>query len=173
MSSVLDDTPRDCIVNSCGAQADTGIIRDAEINRGEYGPLGWTQGGGDCKPDAVIGQYMGLSTAPKYTGGRTFTGKLDPIEEEGKKQRRADHDLHLDALFSKRANPSFNPFALPIIGFLGLGGNRTAYFQETIVSDYAGKGKDNGLPTTDDDNTISCVYRQVCFLVAAMIEYRQ
>ncbi|KAH7059896.1 hypothetical protein BKA57DRAFT_512929 [Linnemannia elongata] len=25
---VLDGTPRDCIVNACGAQADTGIIRD-------------------------------------------------------------------------------------------------------------------------------------------------
>ncbi len=32
---VLDGTPRDCIVNACGAQADTGIIRDEEIDRGK------------------------------------------------------------------------------------------------------------------------------------------
>lgn len=172
MSSVLDGTPRDCIVNACGAQADTGIIRDAEINRGQYGPLGWTQGGGNCKADAVIGEYMGLSTAPKYTGGRTFTGKVDPVEEEGKKRRRAENDRHLEALFSKRAGPGFSPLNLPIVGFLGLGGNRTSYNNETIVSDYAGRGKTDGLPTTDDDNTISCVYRQVCFSITVMEQHR-
>ncbi|KAF9271966.1 hypothetical protein BGZ88_005356 [Linnemannia elongata] len=32
---VLDGTPRDCVVNACGAQADTGIIRDDEIDRGK------------------------------------------------------------------------------------------------------------------------------------------
>lgn len=45
---VLDGTPRDCIVNACSSQADSAIIRDAEIDRGMDGPLGWTQGGGDC-----------------------------------------------------------------------------------------------------------------------------
>lgn len=32
---IMDGTSRDCIVNSCGAQADTGIIRDDEIDRGK------------------------------------------------------------------------------------------------------------------------------------------
>lgn len=172
----MDGTPRDCILNACGAQADTGLIRDAEIDRGQFGPLGWTQGGGNCKPDAAIGQYIGLGTAPKYTGGRTFTSPdkkeddLDAQASAGSPKCRAAYDHHADLLFGKR-EPSANPvgdaigigLSLPQIGFLGLGGNRTLYPEETIVGDYTGYGKDNGLPTTDDDNTISVVYRQVYY----------
>ncbi|KAJ6785567.1 hypothetical protein PWT90_10646 [Aphanocladium album] len=163
-SCVMDGVPRDCIVNACGAQADTGIIRDAEIDRGKFGPLGWTQGGGDCKPDAVIGEYMGLSTAPKYSGGRKSTGAKDPFEEEAGKKRRHErrherrqaHDEHVESLFRRQGFLN-----LPLVGFLGLGGERKTYKEETIVGDYAGWGKDHGLPTTDDSGKLSLIYRQV------------
>lgn len=148
-------------MNACGAQADTGIIRDDEIDRGKYGPLGWTQGGGNCKPDAVIGEYMGRGKAPRYTGGKKSTGKADEFEED-RHRRREEYDLHAHELFSR---DSF--LNLPIIGALGLGGNRTYYPVETIVGDYAGRGKRHGLPTTDDNGQISLIYRQVCIWVVS------
>lgn len=131
---MLDGTPRNCIVNSCGAQADTAIIRDAEIKSGKFGPLGWTQGGGDCKPDAVISSYMGLGSPPTYSKGRTSTGKDDPAASKGN----------------------------PIFDLLSFGCKRRLYDHETIISDYQGKGKDVGLPTTNDQGEISFVYRVVC-----------
>lgn len=156
---VLDGTPRDCIVNACGAQADTAIIRDHEISTGKHGALGWTQGGGDCKPDAVIGEYMGLGQAPRYTGGRKPTGKEDPIES-GRKRRREEHVSRITALFSRQSIIS-----LPLVGFLGFGGKRTSYPVETIVGDSAGKGKTDGLPTTNDNGELILVYRQVSWAI--------
>lgn len=79
---VLDGTPRDCVVNSCGAQADTSILRNEEMIKGLHGPLGWTQGNGDCKADAVISEFMGVTpkgTAPRYNGERKSTGAEDDI----------------------------------------------------------------------------------------------
>ncbi|KAJ2982030.1 hypothetical protein NQ176_g1658 [Zarea fungicola] len=130
---VLDGTPRNCIVNACGAQADTAIIRDAEINTGKYGPLGWTQGGGECKADAVISSFMGLADAPKYTKGSQSTGKEDPDQTKG---------------FS-------------FLGLLSFGGKRRLYNKETIVGDHHGLGRVYGLPTTNDRGEITFVYRLI------------
>jgi len=155
---VLDGTPRDCIVNACGAQADTGIIRDAEIRSGQFGPLGWTQGGGNCRPDAVIGAFMGLGPAPRYIGGRNPTGKTDNFESFGLESHH----------IKREADASHNPqrtkrgaFDLPVTGGLGIRGERTSYDQETTVGDSTGRGKDEGLPTTDDLGQITLIYRQV------------
>lgn len=153
---VLDGTPRDCIENSCGAQADASIIRDAEITSGQCGALGCTQGGGNCMPDAVIGEFMGLGQAPRYTGGRKSTGKEDPFVNT--KRKRGSRKL--------RAGDNF--LDLPLIGLLGLGGKRTSYPEETIVGDSAGVGKEKGLPTTTDDGVIEVVYRQVSPLQACI-----
>ncbi|OAA79750.1 cell surface protein (Mas1) [Akanthomyces lecanii RCEF 1005] len=121
----------------------------------KYGALGWTQGGGNCNPDAVINEYMGLGKAQRYTGGGKSTGKADNVPSEETKQRRA-HKSHAGGLFQRQSILS-----LPIIGFLGLGGKRTSYPVETIVGDYAGKGKTDGLPTTNDNGELDLVYRQV------------
>jgi hypothetical protein len=154
-------------VNACGAQADAGIIRDGEINRGKYGPLGWTQGGGGCNPEAVIGEYMGTGTAPRYTGGRKPTGKIDDFEVDDEVPGNLDRaerggKYHVHARKVSKRQSFLN---LPIIGSLGLGGERTNYPVETIVGDYAGKGKEHGLPTTDDEGRISLIYRQVGWCV--------
>lgn len=153
----MDGTPRNCIVNACGAQADTAIIRDEEMRTHKYGALGWTQGGGNCNPDAVIRQYMGLGEAPRYTGGGKPTGKTDKVpSEESEMRRREQHSGPTTGLFARQ---SF--LSLPIIGFLGLGGKRTSYPEETIVGDSTGKGKTEGLPTTNDKGELDLVYRQV------------
>ncbi|KAK2616932.1 hypothetical protein QQS21_000020 [Conoideocrella luteorostrata] len=164
---VLDGTPRDCVVNACGSQADTGIIRDAEINRGKYGPLGWTQGGGNCKADAVISEYMGVGTAPTYKGGSNPTGKEDDLKsfgiqsrEEHSDERRAERREE-NRIVARQNRGGNSIFSLPVIGVAGVGGNRTMYSVETIVGDYAGQGKTDGLPTTNDNGEIELVYRQV------------
>ncbi|KAJ3478519.1 hypothetical protein NLG97_g8558 [Lecanicillium saksenae] len=130
---VLDGTPRNCIVNSCGAQADTAIVRDFEINSGKYGPLGWTQGGGECKADAVISAWMGVGPVPRYSKGRQSTGQEDPKPSGG----------------------------FPLLDLISFGCKRRLYDHETIISDNEGKGKDSGLPTTNDQGEISFVYRVV------------
>lgn len=102
---------------------------------------------------------MGLGAASKYTGGRQSTGEPDPLEREGfsgRRKRHEEHEQHAHTLFARQ---SF--LNLPTIGFLGLGGKRTTYPEETIVGSYSGFGKDHGLPTTDDPGKISLIYRQV------------
>ncbi|KAK6499899.1 hypothetical protein TWF481_010255 [Arthrobotrys musiformis] len=43
IDAVVDGTPRDCIVNACGAQADTAIIRDDESRAGRS--VSWSPNG--------------------------------------------------------------------------------------------------------------------------------
>lgn len=74
MLKVADGTPRDCSSNRCGSQADTSIIRDREIRRGEVGPLGRTQGSGPVDAASAVGVFMGGATG---TGnGNTGNGNV-------------------------------------------------------------------------------------------------
>lgn len=77
----------------------------------------------------------------------------------GSKSRSADGSQASHAHRSFRRRGGFWNF--PGIGVLGFGGKRHAWPKETIVSDTAGQGATTGLPTTDDDGTISMIYRQV------------
>lgn len=136
----------------------------------KYGPIGWTQGGGDCKPDKVLKVFMGLSgDIPEYKGGRNPTGKADPFEgkEQGKQLtlRKLDQQCLADKLPQKIT--LVNSFlSLPLVGFFGLGGDATSYLEENIVQKYAGCGQSFGLPTTSDDGELEVIYRQVCQIAA-------
>lgn len=48
-------------------------------------------------------------------------------------------------------------------GLGGGGGQKSSFAKETIVSDTAGEGASNGLPTSDDKGVVSMVFRQVRF----------
>jgi hypothetical protein len=52
--SVIDGTPRDCATPSCGAEADTSIIRQNSAS-----PLGKTNGGGAVTAAKMISVFMG------------------------------------------------------------------------------------------------------------------
>ncbi|KIE02669.1 cell surface protein (Mas1), partial [Metarhizium majus ARSEF 297] len=153
---VADGTPRDCVVNSCGAQADTCIIRDNEINSGKYGPLGWTQGSGNVDPNAVIANFMGTGNPPPRNKGASdsvgvednLQGLLTP------KERRANEMSMMEKIFRGATS-------LPIVGTLGLGGTPKRYPVETINADMRGQGAKSGLPTADDNGVVSVVYRQI------------
>lgn len=132
----------------------------------KYGPLGWTQGAGDCKPDKVLKVFMGLSgDIPEYKGGRNPTGKADPFEEKktGKQvtPRQLDQQCLADDLPQKISLVS-SFLSLPLVGFFGLGGDPTSYPEENIIQKYAGCGQSFGLPTTSDDGELEVIYRQVC-----------
>ncbi|KYK58479.1 cell surface protein [Drechmeria coniospora] len=151
--NVADGTPRDCVVNACGAQADTAIIRDMDIMNGVTSPLGKTQGNGNVDPAAVISVFMGRrKEAPANKGAQSSVGKEDALP--GLLQRREERKRQIGNLFSGIAN-------LPVVGVAGLGGVRKDYPVETVVRDSAGQGAKRGLPTCDDDGVISGVYRQV------------
>ncbi|OAA52035.1 cell surface protein (Mas1) [Metarhizium rileyi] len=153
---VADGTPRDCVVNACGAQADTGIIRDNEITSGKYGPLGWTQGYGKVDPDLVVANFMGIGPRPPTNKGASDSvGVEDDLSALSSiKQRREEYKRQMSNFFQGIAN-------LPIVGTLGVGGNRNTYPVETLNGDMRGEGAQHGLPTCDEDGVVNLVYRQI------------
>ncbi|OAA48808.1 cell surface protein (Mas1) [Cordyceps fumosorosea ARSEF 2679] len=155
---VADGTPRNCASNACGAQADTCIIRDADISGGRS-PLGWTQGNGDVHPDEVVASFMGRgSKVATNNGASGATGVEDSIPAniltQQRAQRREEHMNEMRGVFS-------GIFNLPVVGVLGLGGTPKDYPKETIVGDMAGQGAEKGMPTSNDNGEVSLIYRQV------------
>ncbi|KAM3433175.1 hypothetical protein MY4824_006098 [Beauveria thailandica] len=166
---IVDGTPRNCFANTCGSQADTAIMRDAEMQSGKYGALGWNQGKGNIWPETVMGVFMGEHhDIPKVEGASGATGVEDviPFGLADATSRMANHKRNVQ-LIDKRQNSNFlssmvkSIANLPIIGFAGADGKITNYPTETMVSDTAGAGAKSGLPTPDKDGIISMVYRQV------------
>ncbi|KAG8417613.1 hypothetical protein J3458_005107 [Metarhizium acridum] len=154
--SVADGTPRNCVANACGAQADTAIIRDNEINSGQRPALGWTQGSGNVNPDAVVENFMGRGNEPpKNKGASDSVGVEDNLQGlSTPKERRDEYRRQNNGLFQGIAN-------LPIIGTLGMGGTPKTYPVETMNADMRGQGEKSGLPTADDNGIVNLVYRQI------------
>lgn len=155
--TLTDGTPRDCVVNACGAQADTGIIRDAEIASGKAGPLGSTQGSGKVDVAAHVANFMGSGTSlPKNKGAADSVGIEDDLSGlfGGAKDRREEHKRQMSDLFQGLGK-------LPVINVIGFGGNRKTWPVETLNGDMRGQGAVKGLPTPDARGVISLVYRQI------------
>lgn len=158
---VADGTPRDCSSNGCGSQADTAIIRDREIESGEVGPLGRTQGNGPVDAAAMISVFMGEAAATSVGTNDENSGvgveddlkaAREGTDDEDKKKRRSN----------KMRARQFNIGNL----FGGGGGNNAEGVKaegppETIVADTAGAGADSGLPTANEDGTVDLTFRQV------------
>ncbi|KAH7150477.1 hypothetical protein B0J13DRAFT_289342 [Dactylonectria estremocensis] len=182
--SVADGTPRDCSSNGCGSQADTSIIRDSEIESGEVGPLGRTEGNGPVDASVIISNFMGAgngaANAPPVNNG-TGTGVEDDIPDNigDAKRRRA-------ALATRRAahrQPTRKRQLGKLLGGLGGGaggggaggvlgglfgggegdaeGTKSEQPQELSVAATAGEGSNAGLPTASDDGVVTLMYRQI------------
>jgi hypothetical protein len=131
LSTVIDGTPRDCSSNRCGSQADTAIIRDREIQTGQTGPLGRTQGGGPIDAATMVGNFMGTggaNRAAKRTSWvtRQLSNLLGGLTGGGQGQ-----------------------------------GQKSSGPDEAGVAASAGTGQSSGLPTCADDGTITMTFRQV------------
>ncbi|GAB1316506.1 Cell surface protein [Madurella fahalii] len=153
--SIADGTPRDCSTNRCGSQADTAIIRDREIRRGEVGPLGRTQGNGPIDAATMITNFMGGAAAPRNSGANSSVGVEDDIagqqEEKKKKMKRGEAG-------------GVARVARQLFGGLFGGGNRgsdSAAATEGNVAATAGAGATSGLPTCADDGSVEMVFHQV------------
>ncbi|PHH59273.1 hypothetical protein CDD81_3509 [Ophiocordyceps australis] len=163
--SVADGTPRDCSTNSCGSQADTSIIRDRDMSSGRGSALGRTQGNGPVDAGLAISSFMGMgATAPKNNGAASSVGVEDDLSglRGGRAQRRQEHKRQvgrlMNGLMGLVGGGSGNT---GILGVSGAGGSRNQYSMETKVSDMSGMGKQQGLPTANDNGEIAMVYRQI------------
>lgn len=157
-SPVADGTPRDCSSNGCGSQADTAIIRDREIESGEVGPLGRTQGNGPVDAAAMISVFMGDAAAASVGTNDANSGV--GVEDDLKAAREG-----ADAEDKKKRKMRARQFNIGNL-FGGGGGNNAEGVKaegppETIVADTAGAGGDSGLPTANEDGTVDLTFRQV------------
>ncbi|RYO76202.1 hypothetical protein DL766_001016 [Monosporascus sp. MC13-8B] len=149
--TIADGTPRDCSSNRCGSQADTAIIRDREIARGEVGPLGRTQGNGPVNAETMIRTFMSGAAAPQNNGPADSVGVEDNIDQEGLRGGRGNKR----GIFGRQ----FGGFLSGLFG--GRGGEKTETAEETIVAASAGQGATAGLPTCADDGSITMTFRQI------------
>lgn len=100
---------------------------------------------------------MGNNNAPTNQGASGAVGVEDDLTA-GLRQRREEHKRQIGSLFN-----------LPVIGVLGMGGQRKTYPTETLVADMTGQGLSKGLPTADDNGEIKLVYRQVRLVPASSL----
>ncbi|KAI1085511.1 hypothetical protein F5B20DRAFT_518641 [Whalleya microplaca] len=147
--SIADGTPRDCSTNRCGSQADTAIIRDREIEKGDASPLGRTQGNGAINASTMIENFMGASAAPTNNGSAASVGQEDNIPANAQKKRGGFFVRGLKDILSG------------LTGGSGSGGNKTETAAETSVAATAGQGATSGLPTCADDGSITMTFRQI------------
>lgn len=157
---MADGTPRDCSSNGCGSQADTAIIRDGEIESGECGPLGRTQGNGPVDAAAMINVFMGEANAASVgtNNATSGVGQEDNLDA-ARNGANANND--------KKKKSKVRQLLAGLLG--GGGGNNAQGVKntagpETLVADTAGAGSESGLPTANEDGTVDLTFRQVSFL---------
>ncbi|KAH8671231.1 Gas2, regulated by Bmp1 MAP kinase cascade [Xylariales sp. PMI_506] len=130
--SVADGTPRDCATPACGAEADTSIIRSAELGSTKATALGRTVGGGPVDAAKMMAVFM------NGAGANTTAAAAARDVHEQMKARYA-------SLAVRAAS----------------GGTKTpAGTSETGVKAATGAAA-NGLPTTADDGTLTMTFHQV------------
>ncbi|KAK3945997.1 putative mas3 protein [Diplogelasinospora grovesii] len=133
--SLIDGTPRDCATPSCGAEADTSIIRQNELGTSKASALGRTNGGGAVDASKMVALFMdgasGNSSAVK-----------------------AARELHA-------ANLAMRAAVLPRAGSSGGGTKTPKGTKEAAVKAATGAAATSGLPTTQDDGTITMTFHQV------------
>lgn len=146
-------------------------MRDAEIQSGKYGALGWNQGKGNVWPQTIIGAFMGEHRDIEQNQGNSGSTGVEeniPFGLDNAADRMANHKRNIELLNKRQSGGNnflsnmFKSIAnLPIIGFAGADGQIKNYPKETMVSDTAGSGTESGLPTPDENNIITAVWRQV------------
>jgi hypothetical protein len=159
--SIADGTPRDCSSNRCGSQADTAIIRDREINSGQVGPLGRTQGNGPIDPATMIAAFMGTGAAPSVNAANASVGVEDDLSALRGGNSRNNNNRREEGGMRKVARQFLKNLLGGLGGGAGGGGTKSTVATETMVAQTAGTGATEGLPTCADDGTIEMVFHQI------------
>ncbi|KAK6540690.1 hypothetical protein TWF694_008083 [Orbilia ellipsospora] len=80
---VIDGTPRDCSSATCGAQADSPVIRDSDMTAGGS-PLGKTSGGGNIIAAAEIAKFLKTNTKlPTLGSDNTLDLTYHQVNQDG------------------------------------------------------------------------------------------
>ncbi|EJT71322.1 hypothetical protein GGTG_10581 [Gaeumannomyces tritici R3-111a-1] len=156
--SIADGTPRDCSSNGCGSQADTAIIRDREINSGQCGPLGRTQGNGPIKAETMIANFMGTGNAPTNNG--QGVGVEDNIPANAQAAAATGGNSRTNRNRNK-ARQLGNLLGGLLGGGRGGGGTKAETGPESSVASSAGEGASSGLPTASDSGKVTMTFRQI------------
>ncbi|TAQ87821.1 hypothetical protein B7494_g3845 [Chlorociboria aeruginascens] len=129
--SVQDGTPRDCATPSCGAEADTSIIRQNELGTSKATALGRTNGGGPVDAATVISAFMG--------------GNANSTAAQAAREIHAENVMRRSFVVRAASGGTKTPKGTT----------------EAAVAASAGVGATSGLPTTSDDGTINANFHQV------------
>lgn len=147
--SVADGTPRDCATPSCGAEADTSIIRTAELGSNKATALGRTNGGGPVDAGKMIALFMGGASNSSATTSTSSTSSTD---------KRGLADLLTGGGATGASSTDASSTAA---GASSAGTKTTKGASESGVSAAAGAGTASGLPTCADDGTVTMTFHQV------------
>jgi hypothetical protein len=130
--SLIDGTPRDCATPTCGAEADTSIIRKQELGTSKASALGKTNGGGPVDAAKMIALFM------DGAGGNSS-------------ETLAARELH-----------AANLAARDLVDRQTGGGTKTPKgTKEAAVKAATGAAASAGLPTTADDGSLKMTFHQV------------
>ncbi|KAA8652867.1 hypothetical protein EYZ11_003147 [Aspergillus tanneri] len=158
--TVSDGVPRDCPSAACGAQKDTAIIRDPEMDNSKASPLGRTNGGGPVNPATIINTFLGSNSNSK----RQLVNDLaSVVTNAGGAVLNGAQDLADATPFGgaiKNAQSAVDDVAGSMPG-MGKGSTTSNGSKEKGAQQYAGKGASSGLPTPDNNGIITMTYHQV------------
>ncbi|KAA8647069.1 hypothetical protein EYZ11_013023 [Aspergillus tanneri] len=140
--TVMDGVPRDCPSAACGAQKDTSIMRDDEMDGSKASALGRTNGGGPVDPATVISAYMGLDNSNSKRGllarGLLAMARL-----------RRDITNDIASAFTNAGGTILNG-----LQDFASGGN-IGIVKESGNQKYAGQGASKGLPIPNENGIIT------------------
>ncbi|KAJ6440466.1 cell surface protein (Mas1) [Purpureocillium lavendulum] len=168
--TVTDGTPRNCVANACGAQADTGIIRDQDIVSKTTGPAGKTQGSGKVDCERTLAIYMGSQSPDSAPTNKAASSGLDDILPQGVllgrggKSKRGNTKRQAGGLFGGLGGIGQMIGNVPVVGVLGTGETLDTSYMGDVehrVKSTAGNGKKDGLPTADKNGVVTMGWFQV------------
>ncbi|KAB8228036.1 DUF3129 domain-containing protein [Aspergillus alliaceus] len=167
--TVMDGMPRGCPSAACGAQGDTAIIRDQEMDGNKASPLGRTNTGGPVNPATVINSFMGAgnsnSKRAAFTDQRRqmINDAASIITNAGGAILNGAQDLADATPFGgaiKNAQSAVDDVAGLVPG-MGSGAMTSSDSKENGNQQYAGHGSSKGLPTPNENSIITMTYHQV------------
>ncbi|RLL96544.1 hypothetical protein CFD26_104181 [Aspergillus turcosus] len=167
--TIIDGIPRDCPSAACGAQKDTAIIRDQEMEGIKASPLGRTLGSGPVYAATVINKFMGTAmekrarTSASERRRQLINDAASVITNAGGTILNGVQDIADKTPLGgtiKSAQSAVDD-ALSIVPGIESGAMTAQGTTENGIQLYSGKGSSTGLPTASPDGVVTVIYHQV------------
>lgn len=150
--STMDGTPRDCPTPNCGSEKDTAIMRNGEMGTNRATALGRTNGYGAINGPAAVAAFMGNGTASAAPAAKR--GLLDGLT--GGAGGGAGGGL--GGLLGGGGGGGGGAMTASAMATGTMTPKGTT---ENKVAASAGMGAMSGLPTTDNQGTVTMNFHQV------------